>query len=294
MILGGSGFIGNKLVEILCDDGSSPISCDIKNSHYLQENAKYVQTDILELSEMARLFSKYGTESVIHLVGLPSIGYCEKNPQLSFKLNVQSVQNTLEAMRKTDVKKIVFASSAAIYGCSNNGLLKETELANPVTIYGHHKLIAEQLIKSYCDSYGISYAILRLFNVYGADPNMGNDVISIFIRKAINGEEILVKGRKKFRDFIHVDDVGQAFKMATSNNGSNLVLNIGSGKQVTLYELAEITEKFFPNANIKYENTPDDGTGSIADTELAKKYLKFKPRDPYERIIEHYELFSKN
>jgi UDP-glucose 4-epimerase len=212
-------------------------------------------------------------------VGLPSVDYCEKNPQFSFELNVVSVQNALEAMRKTDIKRIVFASSAAVYGYSSEKPVSEADPTNPNTIYGHHKLIAEEVIRSYCGAYGLNYVVLRLFNVYGGDPHMGKDVVSIFIRKALKGEPIVVKGPKKFRDFVHVDDVTHTFVEAVTTNVSNIKVNVGTGIATSLGEIAEITKESFPCADIKYEAVEDDGTGLLADVTAARSTFDFSPID---------------
>lgn len=277
MVIGGSGFIGGRVIEALTRDNHSALSYDIIDS--LSHKAKSIRADILELSAIERLFFEYDIDAIVHLIGLPSVDYCEKNPQLSFQLNVVSVQNALEAMRKTDIKRIVFASSAAVYGYSSERPVSETDPTNPNTMYGHHKLIAEEVIRSYCGSYGLNYVVLRLFNVYGGDPHIGKDVISIFIRKALKGEPIVVKGPKKFRDFVHVDDVTHTFVEAVTTNVSNMTLNIGTGTATNLGEIAEITKEFFPCADIKYETVEDDGTGLLADVTAARNIFNFSTID---------------
>lgn len=292
MVIGGSGFIGGRVVETLIKNNVHTLSYDILSSRPMDEKTTWVRADILELTAIERLFFEYDVEAIIHLVGLPSIGYCEKNPHFSFQLNVLSVQNALEAMRKTDAKKIVFASSAAVYGYSSKNPVKETDLTNPTTIYGHHKLIAEEAIKAYCNTYGLNYAILRLFNVYGGDPHIGKDVISIFIRRALKGESILVKGSKKFRDFVHLDDVAQVFKKVVTSNVSNVTVNIGTGVTMTLQEIAEITRECFDDINVEYEKVHDDGTGLVADVTLARDIFNFSPREPKHGIREHIVSYA--
>ncbi len=196
IVIGGSGFIGSKVVEALTKNDVSVLSYDIISSHALNEKIKRIQADILELPAIERLFIEYDVGVLIHLVGLPSVEYCEKNPHFSFQLNTLSVQNALEAMRRADIEKIIFASSAAVYGYSSKDPLKESDQTVPNTVYGYHKLIAEEVIKSYSNSYGLKYTILRLFNVYGGDPQTGKDIISIFIRRALKGEPLVVKGSK--------------------------------------------------------------------------------------------------
>lgn len=295
MVIGGSGFIGSETIKILAKHGIETISYDIIQSSSINENNKWIKGDILELPSIQKAIFEYQVDTILHLVGLPVVESCENSPHFSFLLNVVSVQNTLEAMRMTNVKKIVFASSALVYGALQTEPIKETDSTRPNTIYGYHKLIAEQIIKSYSQSYGIDYVILRLFNVYGADPHLGKDVISVFIRKALQGEPLVVKGPRKFRDFIHVSDVAQALlKAQTSINASNTVLNIGSGTKTSLDQLAKIVKTHFPKAEIKEEAAPDDGTGLQADISLAKQTLGFAPTRPEEAINAYIATYARN
>jgi len=294
LVFGGSGFIGSKVVECLTKNNVETLSYDVIASNFTGQKAKWIRADILELSSIERLFFEYEVDTVIHLVGLPAINYCEKNPHFSFLLNALSVQNTLEAMRKTDIKKIVFASSAAVYGYHSKVPVKETDPTNPTTIYGYHKLIAEHIIKSYHDSYGLNYVTLRLFNVYGGDPRIGKDVISIFIKRAAKGLPIIVKGPNKYRDFVHVNDVVNAFVKVALEDVSNVTMNIGTGKMTTLQEIADMIKKCFPKVEVKCEVPPDDGTGIIADVTLAKETLDFSPVDPQKGIYNHIASYANS
>lgn len=288
MVIGGSGFIGSETLKVLVKSGIDTISYDLIQSNNVGESSKWIRGDILELASIERIFFEYQVDTILHLVGLPAIDSCEKNPRFSFLLNVMSVQNTLEAMRMADVKRIIFASSATVYGSQQKAPMKETNPVCPNTIYGYHKLIAEETIKSYSQAYGIEHVILRLFNVYGANPHLGKEVISIFIRKALKGESLTVKGPDKFRDFVHVCDVAQAFLKADLDTRlSNATFNIGSGTKTTLGQVARIVQRHFPKIEIKEEPASDDGTGLRADISLAKKTLRFVPTEPKRGISEH-------
>ena len=291
MVIGGSGFIGSKVVKVLVKNRVETICYDIIRSNAVGEG-KWIRANILELPSIERIFFEYQVDTIVHLVGLPAIKYCERNPRFSFLLNVMSVQNALEAMRMADIKKIVFASSAAVYGTQQVDPIKETDLTSPSTMYGYHKLIAEQAIKSYSDSYGIDYTIFRMFNVYGGNPHVGKDVISIFIRRALKGEPLIVRGPKKFRDFVHVDDVAQAFLKASTKNVVNSIMNIGSGVKTSLQRLAEIVKMHFPEVEVNEEATSDDGTGLQADISLARSMLGFEPRSPEEGISAHVATYA--
>jgi len=209
LVIGASGFIGGKTLNELFARDSRTISYDKIKPSIMGKSNGWIEGDILDLSSIKKVCLNCKIDTVLHFVGLPEIGSCQRNPHLSFLLNVVSVQNTLEAMRIADIKKIVFASSASVYGILRSEPISEIDKANPNTIYGHHKLIAENVIKSYSEQYGLDYVIFRLFNVYGSEPSLGKDVISIFLRRALRGEPLVVKGLGKFRDFVHVGDVAK-------------------------------------------------------------------------------------
>src|SRR5437899_7197606 len=120
LVIGGSGFIGSTVVKGLANKGIEAVCYDLIHTDSNGEKGNWIRADILEMQSIERIFFEYNIESIVHLVGLPAIDYCQKNPHFSFLLNVMSVQNTLEAMRMADIPKIVFASSATVYGNSNH------------------------------------------------------------------------------------------------------------------------------------------------------------------------------
>jgi UDP-glucose 4-epimerase len=285
LVVGGSGFLGGKLVERLGQCNYQSVSYDIiQTSSHSDSVTKWVRGDILDSLSLERLFFEHDVESVAHFIGLPDIANCEKNPQLSFNLNVLSLQNTLEPMRRADVENIIFTSSAAVYGYSSDVPVKEESELKPNTIYGYHKLIAEQMIESYAKSYGMKYTTLRLFNVYGATPSTGKDVISIFIRRALNNQPLIVKGPGKYRDFIHVNDVVDAVCKLISSHPSNRVLNVGTGTKITLAQIAGVVARNFKNAKVIEESAADDGTGIVADISQLRSSIDFNFQDPLTSI----------
>jgi UDP-glucose 4-epimerase len=290
LVTGGNGFIGFHVVKKLDEKGIPVIVIDKKESS--DNYGNLIKVDINDLDALSNIMANNDLQAVIHLVGFPNIGDCEKEPMTSFKLNTLSTQNVVEAMRKTDVEKIVFASSASVYGYQAKGKVSEEEMPRPDTIYGLHKLFSEQIIKSYGEKYGIKFVILRLFNVYGGDPTFRNDVVSLFIKQILNRRPLVLMGPKKFRDFIHIEDVAQAFLMACNSGIENKVFNIGSGVKITLDQLANIFKKVVPSIQVIEKNTPDDGTGIFADITLAKSLLAFNPRDPIEGLRKHIQQYA--
>src|SRR2546425_7533213 len=161
LVIGGSGFIGSTVVKSLAAKNIEAVCYDLIHTDSNGDKNNWIRADILELQSIERIFFEYNIDSIIHLVGLPAADQCAKNPHFSFLLNVMSVQNTLEAMRIADIPKIVFASSATVYGNHSDKALTEDDPTRPGTVYGYHKLVAEQAIRSYSENYGIKSVALR-------------------------------------------------------------------------------------------------------------------------------------
>ena len=294
LVIGGSGFIGSVVVQALGQKGVEPVSYDLIHTEAAGPQKNWIRADILELNSVERVFFDYDIDTIVHLVGLPEISYCQKNPHFSFLLNVSSVQNSLEAMRMADIKKIVFASSATVYGNSSHKQLAEGDETKPTTVYGWHKLIAEDAIRAYSDAYGIKSTILRLFNVYGGNPRLGKEIISIFIKRALLNQPLTVIGAEKFRDFVHIEDVADAVTRAVSNeHPGSITYNIGSGTKTTLKQVASIVNSFFPRNKVMVENAADDGTGLVANVKAAKDGLGFVARPPRVGISDHVKKYSR-
>ena len=262
LITGGAGFIGqhikDKLLEAQCEVEIYDI-CDkrsVFNFHGLKKAVEY-------------------NDRIIHLVGFPDANKAQKEPMQSFYLNIRALQYVLEACRIYDNKRIVFPSSAAVYGVTTCTPINETHQINLSSIYSWHKHICEEMIEAYHYNYGIDYTILRLFNVYGKG-NKG--VINTFIEKAKNGETIKVFGADQTRDFVYASDVANAFYNSLVNEeANNKIINIGSGEGTTIREILSWINEIYP-CSVTYEPSPLIEYDSIADISLAKALLDFSPK----------------
>jgi UDP-glucose 4-epimerase len=287
VVTGGAGFIGTHVVRALAKNNIHVVCVDKAECNEGNKDITVVKADVGDLDALQEILLSYSPSTVIHLVGLPAVDDCEKNPQLSFQLNALSTQSIVEAMRKADVKKLVFASTASIYGYLTEERVSESEPPRPNGTYGFHKLISEQIIRTYQERYGLNAVIFRLFNVYGGDPTVGKEVISIFIRNLLDMKPLAITGPYKFRDFIHIDDVANAFLKVCVNIVPSQIINIGTGIKVTLRQLAEIFKGVVPRAEVIENQGSDDRTGICADISLARKLLDFHPVSPYEGIQRH-------
>jgi len=268
LITGGAGFIGqhikNRLLEAQCEVEIYDI-CQKKsvfNFHGLKKAVEY-------------------NDRIIHLVGFPDANKAQKEPMQSFYLNIRALQYVLEACRIYDNKRIVFPSSAAVYGVTTCTPINETHQINLSSIYSWHKHICEEMIEAYHYNYGIDYVILRLFNVYGKG-NKG--VINTFIEKAKKGETIKVFGADQTRDFVYASDVADAFYASSIYKGAvNRIINIGSGEGTSIKEILEWVDWVYP-CSVTYEPSPLIEYDSIADISLAKALLDFWVKMPKKNI----------
>jgi nucleoside-diphosphate-sugar epimerase len=183
-------------------------------------------------------------------------------------------------MRVCDVERLVFPSTAAVYGVTNGPQVSEKAVPNPSTVYGCHKLAAEMLIRGYAESYGFEPTVLRLFNVYG-DLDKEQGMISQSLRKAIAGEPIVVNGGDQLRDFVLLNDVVNAF-MKSLNDARDYgsTINVGSGVGVSVREIAEMIKQRFPNADILYKPARKGEYSIYADVSQLKDVLGYEATSP--------------
>src|SRR2546427_6135398 len=152
LVLGGAGFIGKRICSALAERA---IICDVL-SQVSPGQSISVQGDVQDVPRLVEVMKRFDITDVIHLVGLPHVPTCQRSPHRSFGLNLGSVSSALEAMRLSDVKRIIFASTAAVYGKPRSNPVRETSPTNPLSTYGHHKLLAAKLLQCYVLNYCLS------------------------------------------------------------------------------------------------------------------------------------------
>lgn len=282
MITGGAGFIGSHVANALRRDmGVSIFIYDVKANNNEEGNSVSIRGDIFDFNQLVKVMKDHEVSSVVHMIGNPSIPSCRENPNLSFRLNVLSVQNVLEAMRLNDVDHLVFSSTASVYGKVNGLRVSEEAFPKPTTVYGFHKLAAESLIKAYAEQCGFKPTILRVFNVYG-DLDKEQGVISLFIKKALAHEPLVIKGGKQFRDFVELKDVVQAFVKALTNPGVCKidVINVASGVGLTISAVADMIKQHFAGVQVEYKPSDRNEYSFCADVSRMEELLKISPTDP--------------
>lgn len=278
VITGGAGFIGANLAEELAADNSVIIVDDLsvgrkENLTDLPgENVKFVEGSIGDLSLLKRLFRN--VDVVFHQAAISSVHKSIENPLATNDVNVTGALNVLLAARDSGVKKVVFASSAAVYGDTASTTQREDMMPNPQSLYAVTKLVGEYYCRVFQMVYGLPTVSLRYFNVYGPkqDPNSEYAaVIPSFAKRLSEGKPPIIYGDgEQTRDFVFVSDVVRANILAAESEATG-VCNIGQGQSITINELATlITRIMNKDPGIIYEEArAGDIRHSLADISKA-------------------------
>jgi len=294
MVTGGAGFIGSHLVEALISKGLDVRVVDdlstgsLSNLGQVSDRITFYEADIQDGQRMDEIAE--GCEWIFHEAAEVSVPRTVENPVGSAMINEIGTLNVLEAARKNSVKRVVLASSCAVYG--NDPELPKNERMAPLpqSPYAVQKLTGEIYAGLYKDLYGLDAVCLRYFNVYGPrqDPSSPySGVISIFMTRAAAGEPPVIHGDgSQSRDFIFVEDVVRANLLAAEVGGaSGEVMNIGTGAAITIQELWE-TVCALKGVQIEPEFGPPrsgDIKASRADIGKAKSILGFQPIHSFEK-----------
>ena len=282
MVTGGGGFIGSHLVKALLKQGYEVFVLDRLNETKISldgKKANLISADITDKKRIDSVIKDTGTiDFVFHLAAQVSVAFGEANPEENRKINVDGTRNILDLAKACNAKGFVFFSSAAVYGDAKSFPIKETDPTEPINQYGLSKLKAEALCLKYTNSFDV--VIIRPFNVYGPKQKPGDDVVSVFIDKISKGEPLTFFGDgSQTRDFIFVDDV-VSFSVSVLKNTPvrQAVFNVGTGKETTIKELAELLMKLkgtrVPVVHLKEH--PREIKRSVADISKIKA-LGFEP-----------------
>jgi len=289
LITGGAGFIGHHLAlylsslgyEVLCVDNLSRSSPEVINT-LRRYGINLIVVDVLDINSLDVIMSRFKPEVVIHTAALVSVEESVKKPEEYFRCNVLGTLNTVRISTNYGVSRFIYLSSAAVYGDPIKLPVSEEHPLNPKSPYGLSKLLGEEVVKLYYRMYGLEYVILRLFNVYGPRQflNPYSGVITKFIDRVSKGLPPVIYGDgTQTRDFIHVLDVCRVIQLCVSTEKVNEVYNVGSGKPLSINELADLVVRVSGlDLRPTYESSrPGDIRHSYADISKAVKYLGFKP-----------------
>jgi UDP-glucose 4-epimerase len=249
LVTGGAGFIGSHLVPLLLERNYAVTVLDNLYSGKrenlrpisMNSNFRFEQGDIRNKNTVHKALRDI--DIIIHLAALIDVSGSVADPFETHDVNVNGTLNILQEAVKNKVKKIIFASSTAVYGETRKLPIKEDTLLNPISPYAASKVAAESYCKAFAGSYGLDAITLRFFNVYGPrnENNPYSGVITKFLQKAHNNETLPVEGDgKQTRDFIHVNDVARAIVSALDTKKSKgEVFNVCTGKPTSINEIVD-------------------------------------------------------
>lgn len=299
LVTGGAGFIGSHIVDKLIENGDKVVVVDnlsTGNIENVNSKAIFYKIDITN-KDLYKVFEKEKPEYVIHQAAQIDIQKSIKNPVYDAEVNILGTVNILECCRKYNVKKIIYASSAAVYGNPEYIGIDEKHRVNPISYYGISKHTPEHYFEVYRQLYGLRYTILRYANVYGIrqDPKGEGGVVSIFLDMMLRGMQPVIYGDgEQTRDFIYVSDIARANILALKN-GDNDIFNIGTGVKTSINQLFKLMNKLIGNnLKPKYGQAREgDILHSYFDNSKAKSMLNWEPKFTLEEglreTIEYYK-----
>ncbi|MGH7947384.1 MAG: NAD-dependent epimerase/dehydratase family protein [Opitutaceae bacterium] len=301
LLTGAAGFIGSHTADQLLAAGHTVTGLDNfrtgrrSNLANTLTSSRFalVDDDLTRAHALAAHVARLRPDAIIHLAALVSVQESMNDPELNFALNVQATQLVAEAARRHGVKRIVFSSSAAVYGDSTDLPLRESSEKKPISPYGAAKLASEALLLGHGAAFGITVRCQRYFNVFGprqdpASPYSG--VISIFERRFRDGKPITLYGDgQQTRDFVSVHDVARANVLAATKPGvASGVANICTGRATSLLRIVEVFRRHYSKASALSHAAPRTGDiiHSIGAPEVAAIELGFRAAVTVENGLE--------
>ncbi len=293
LVTGAAGFIGSHTCDQLLAAGHAVVGCDNFRTGRRENLAaalrsaafRFIEADITADAALDRLAAEAKPDAIIHLAALVSVQESVTNPELNFRLNVHATQLVAEAARRHGIGRVVFASSAAVYGDARQLPLAEQAAPHPISPYGAAKLASEAILSGHAAAFGFTARSQRYFNVYGPrqDPNSPySGVISIFCDQLRAGTSPKIFGDgEQTRDFIAVDDVARANVLAATAPGiTSGTANICTGRATSLNRLIGVLRRLIPNAPtaVHAEARVADIRHSLGAPDIAKAELGFEPQ----------------
>lgn len=284
LVTGGAGFIGSNVVRAGLERGWSVTVLDDLSTGF-EENlpagarVRFIRGDVRDAAALDDALG--GVDAVFHLAAAVGNVRSIENPARDSEVNVLGTIQVLEAMRRRSVRRLVFSSSAAVFGEPRRLPIDEEHPAEPDSPYGVSKLAAEKLCLCYGRLYGWQVACLRYFNVYGVNQRFDayGNVIPIFATRLLKGESLVVYGDGgQTRDFVNVADVARA-NWLSLESGASGAFNIGSGAAITINELAALMEACAGRSTGVDHQAPRPGEvrHSVADLTASRTRLGFDP-----------------
>lgn len=250
-VTGGSGFLGTHLRAALADrDVPVTLLLHSRTDIDLHDTETVEEGDVLDPST----FSLAGHDTVFHLAAQTSVSDSVDEPGRTWRINADGTANVLEAARRADVERFLYASTASVYGPPSYLPVDETHPTNPAEPYGASKLAGDGLVRAYASSYEMEAVVARIFNTFGPDQPSHN-VVGTIMSQALESDEVELGNLSPARDFIYVKDVIAGLLTIIEEGTSGTAYNIGLGQSVKIGELAErLIAEFNPGAEVVSRN----------------------------------------
>lgn len=311
LVVGGAGYIGSHMVELLSGAGNEVVTLDNLSQGYRDavRSGEFVEADLADTQALGALFSTIHFDAVFHFASLIQVGESVLKPDIYYQNNFVNTANLLNAMVRHGVHRFIFSSTAAIFGEPEYSPLDEKHPKAPVNPYGRTKLMVEQLLEDYDRAYGLKSVCLRYFNAAGAHPDgllgerhVPETHLIPLILQAASGrrESISVFGRDYatpdgtcVRDYIHVMDLCDAHLLALEkliHEDQSAAYNLGNGSGFSVQEVIDSAVRV-TGREIKVVDAPrreGDPAQLVADSSLAKRALGWQPKyADLDTIIRH-------
>ena len=300
LVTGGAGYIGSHAARLLHRAGHEVwvydnLACGHRRACL---TGRLIEGDLHNQTLLETVLRSRQIEAVMHFAAFAYVGESVQYPHKYYRNNVVGSLSLLEAMRAAEVRKIVFSSTTATYGVADKLPISEDQRQDPINPYGFSKLVVERALADYSHAYGLGYAALRYFNAAGASPDgdIGEDhspethliplVLDVALGKrphiTVFGTDYPTPDGTCIRDYIHVDDLGDAHVKALERiePGTSLKMNLGTGRGTSVQELIDACRAITGHAipSLPGERRPGDPPELVADPSLAGRLLGWEPR----------------
>ena len=309
LVVGGAGYIGSHTVHALCERGDKVVVMDSLVTGHLQSvhpKAKFFLGDVRNRKDLVTVFQENKIDAVVHFAAFIEVGESVSNPLKYFDNNSAGMITLLEVMRDFKVGRLVFSSTAAVYGEPRNIPILEDDPKEPTSPYGESKLIMERVMKWTGEAHGIRWVSLRYFNVGGAlpggtigeDHNPESHLIPLILRVpmglresiSIYGDDYPTPDGTCIRDYLYIMDLADAHLKAVdylAGGGETVICNLGNGQGFSVKEMIETARKVtgHPLPAVVTPRRPGDPARLVASSDRARKVLGWKPKTGIEKII---------
>ena len=326
LVTGGAGYIGSHTALEALKQNHEIIILDNLERGYAKaierieklsgKKIEFFQADLRNIDEIRKVISQTNPDVVIHFAAYKSVGEGQKEPEKYYENNVNATKNLLEVMGENKISKIIFSSSAAVYGMAKDLPINEETPTNPISVYGDTKLKMEKLVAEYAKKYGMQAVAFRYFNAVGTDESgeLGEDPSAVtnfvpLVLQTLAGkrDEVLLFGDKfntadgtQERDYIHVTDLAIAHIKAAEmdfEKGKLEIFNLSTGNRTSCMQVIKIAEEV-TGEKLNYRVVePRDGDPEIlyGTGEKAKTMLQWQAkRDIRQSIIDQWNWTVKN